>query len=266
MFKVISGAPTGRPRSACSARGSGTSATAVCSCAAAASSSSSTATTASASASPARRAASTSPTASTRTPTTSRRTWPCSRTRIAALDADVLALKVGNAAAGSSNNFLTCFAGNSAVGSIEGNGTGISFNSTSADFAECLPRLDPAELLEPGDVVGVIRRAHHEGDGRRSPRRGHRGATDRRREQTVGAATAPLQRRRVHRPGTHARPRPGVRRRSDRALGRHDGTGIAVPADDADACLDVIGTAWETADGEGVHEIAAVVGLQRRRT
>ena len=48
--------------------------------------------------------------------------------------------------------------------------------------------------------------------------------------------------------------------------GRHDGTGIAVPADDADACLDVIATAWETADGEGVHDIAAVVGLQRRRT
>ncbi len=181
-------------------------------------------------------------------------------------DANVLALKVGTTPPSSSNNFITCFAGNSPVGSIEGNSTGISFNSTSADFAECLPRLDSAELLEPGDVVGVV-------GGRitKSTADAHHVAVIAARPIVVGNRP-PAQQRHLYNAvafiGQVCIRVRGPVREGDLIVpsGRHDGTGIAVRADDADACLDVIGTAWETADGDGVHEIAAVVGLQRRRT
>lgn len=181
-------------------------------------------------------------------------------------DANILALKVGNAPPGSSNNFITCFAGSSAAGSIEGNGTGISFNSTSADFAECLPRLDPAELLEPGDVIGVV-----SGRITKSTADAHHVAVIAARPIVVGNRPPEERRHLYNAVAFIGQVRIRVRgpvREGDLIVpsGRHDGTGIAVPADDADACLDMIGTAWETADGEGVHEIAAVVGLQRRRT
>ncbi|HKP51311.1 MAG TPA: hypothetical protein VJ183_01520 [Chloroflexia bacterium] len=70
--------------------------------------------------------------------------------------ADVLALKVGTTNPSGGNNFITFFGGNSAVGSIEGDGGGVTLNSGSADFAECLPRLDERETLEPGDIVGIV--------------------------------------------------------------------------------------------------------------
>jgi hypothetical protein len=45
-----------------------------------------------------------------------------------------------------------------ATGAIEGSssGDGINLNSTSADYAEYMPRLDAEERIEPGDVVGVV--------------------------------------------------------------------------------------------------------------
>jgi hypothetical protein len=71
--------------------------------------------------------------------------------------ADVLALKIGAANAGSGNNFVTFFAGANAVGRIEGNGAGgVGYLSTGADFAECLPRLHANEVIEAGDIVGVF--------------------------------------------------------------------------------------------------------------
>jgi hypothetical protein len=71
--------------------------------------------------------------------------------------ADVLALRIGRGVAEGGNNFITFFAGAAAIASVEGDGSGgVSFSSSSADFAEYLPRLDPAERLEPGDVVGIV--------------------------------------------------------------------------------------------------------------
>jgi hypothetical protein len=72
---------------------------------------------------------------------------------------DVLALKIGEASPlETDNNFITFFAASSAIGAIEGAGAGggISFNSSSGDFAEYLKKLDPAEEIGAGDVVGMF--------------------------------------------------------------------------------------------------------------
>lgn len=71
-------------------------------------------------------------------------------------NADVLALRVAAADAGNSNNFITFFDASGAVGAIEGGIFGVNLTSGSADYAEWLPRLDPDELLEPGDVVAIV--------------------------------------------------------------------------------------------------------------
>jgi hypothetical protein len=72
---------------------------------------------------------------------------------------DVLALKVGYTGdPGPAINFITFFNGNNtAVGAVEGDSSGgVTFKSGSGDYAEFLPRLDPQETIEPGDVVGVF--------------------------------------------------------------------------------------------------------------
>jgi hypothetical protein len=73
--------------------------------------------------------------------------------------ADVLALKIGGTGDPLiSNNYITFFKGdNATVGSIKGNGSGsIVLGGAGSDYAEWLPRLDPAEDIRPGDVVGVF--------------------------------------------------------------------------------------------------------------
>lgn len=181
-------------------------------------------------------------------------------------NANALALKVGNPSAGAGNNFLTCFANNHAVGAIQGNGAGISFNSTSADFAECLPRLDLSESLEPGDVVGVSG-----GRVTKATADAHHVAVVASRPIVVGNMP-PAEQRHLYTAVTligqvRVRVR-GPVREGDLIVpsGHDDGTAVAVEATDAHSSADVIATAWETAEGPGVHEIAAVVGLPRRHT
>jgi hypothetical protein len=72
-------------------------------------------------------------------------------------NADVLALKIGSANAGSGNNFVTFFAGGNPIGRIEGAGFGnsVSYVTSGSDFAEWLPRAEGAAELGPGDVVGI---------------------------------------------------------------------------------------------------------------
>ena len=75
----------------------------------------------------------------------------------AGIDADVLALKVGNVNPGGSNNFITFFAGNAAIGRVEINALGdLALLTGGADFAESLPRLHENEEMAAGDVVGVF--------------------------------------------------------------------------------------------------------------
>jgi hypothetical protein len=72
---------------------------------------------------------------------------------------DVLALKVGYTGnPGSAINYMTFFNGtDTAVGAIEGDGAGgVTFLSGGSDYAEFLSKLDAAETMEPGDVVGVF--------------------------------------------------------------------------------------------------------------
>lgn len=71
--------------------------------------------------------------------------------------ADVLALRVGIAKPTAGSNYVTCIAAGTAIGAIEGNGSGgIRLNTTGADYAEYLPKLDPSEIFEAGDIVGVF--------------------------------------------------------------------------------------------------------------
>jgi len=69
---------------------------------------------------------------------------------------DVLALKTSAISPSSTSNFITFFDGNDdPVGRIDGDGSGgVVLQSGGADVAEWLPKRDPEEDIEPGDVVG----------------------------------------------------------------------------------------------------------------
>lgn len=72
---------------------------------------------------------------------------------------DVLALKIGYASNPlSSNNFITFFKGDDAsVGAIEGNGSGgVVLSGPGTQVALWLPKLDPDEVMAPGDLIGVV--------------------------------------------------------------------------------------------------------------
>ncbi len=73
-------------------------------------------------------------------------------------NADALALRLNTQAyPNASNNYISFYNSSDLVGEIQGNGTGgIELISASADFAERLPRLNPAERMTAGDVVGVF--------------------------------------------------------------------------------------------------------------
>ena len=64
---------------------------------------------------------------------------------------------LNNGIATPQNNFVTFFDGFSVpVGAIEGDGSGgVTYKSGGADFAEYLERMDPADVFEVGEIVGV---------------------------------------------------------------------------------------------------------------
>ncbi|PYT09894.1 MAG: hypothetical protein DMF60_01630, partial [Acidobacteria bacterium] len=73
-------------------------------------------------------------------------------------NADGLAIKIGQTGfPTSSNNFITFFKGDdTSAGSIQGNGFGaVELGGTGSDYAEWLPRLNPAEHIQPGHIVGL---------------------------------------------------------------------------------------------------------------
>ena len=75
----------------------------------------------------------------------------------AASDGDVLALYTGASTPGAAENFITFKSAVANIGAIEGNGSGgIRLNTSGADFAEMLPRVDAGESIAPGAVVGVV--------------------------------------------------------------------------------------------------------------
>ncbi|MFV1979785.1 MAG: hypothetical protein ACC655_01415 [Rhodothermia bacterium] len=69
---------------------------------------------------------------------------------------DVLALSVGRVNPGSAVNFVGFFADGTLIGQIEGAGNAVSYNTTGADYAEYIRKLDPDETINVGSVVGLF--------------------------------------------------------------------------------------------------------------
>ena len=75
--------------------------------------------------------------------------------------ADGLAIYIHDGSSDTDNNFITFYEMQSgaeqAIGAIEGTSTfDIHLVSGSGDFAECLPRINPGEVIEAGEIVGVF--------------------------------------------------------------------------------------------------------------
>lgn len=68
-----------------------------------------------------------------------------------------LAIRINVGTPTTSNNFLTFQRNNGgSIGSVEGNGSGgVVFNTSGGDYAEFLPKADPAAIIIPGSVVGI---------------------------------------------------------------------------------------------------------------
>src|SRR5262245_8467676 len=178
-------------------------------------------------------------------------------------NADVLALRIGAATAGASNNFITFFAGANAIGAIEGSGGGVTFNTTGADYAEWLERDEGEPPMEPGDVVGVfagrLRRATDGADHilvvstapamlANSPGRDDRA----RYERVAMLGQVPVK---VH----------GPVRTGDLIVpsGAADGIAAAVAAADAtpEQHATAVGVAWGTSPGAGLSRVNCAVGI-----
>ena len=88
--------------------------------------------------------------------------------------------------------------------------SGVVYNTTGADYAEYLPRLDPEEEIDAGDIVGVFG-----GKVTKQTRGAHQ-------VMVISSAPAVLgnmpqgedhalhEKNRLHRPGCRERPRPGA--------------------------------------------------------
>lgn len=179
-------------------------------------------------------------------------------------DSNVLALRVRESNP-SFNNFITFFANNTAIGSIDGNpnGSGISFKSSGADVAEWMPRAEGERPMGAGDIVGVR-------NGMLS--RQLEGA-----EHLMVISTAPMvlgnqppaDQRSSFEPvaflgRTPVRVR-GPVKRGDYILAdtRSDGAGVAVAFDTLtlDDVPRIVGIAWEDGAGSGVQGVRCGVGL-----
>ena len=179
-------------------------------------------------------------------------------------NADVLALKVGATGPGASNNFITFFGGNTAVGGIEGDGFGgVSFQSGGADFAECLPRLDSNERIEEGDIVGVF-----SGKISKQTEGAQHVAVISERPIVVGNLPSTGRKALTHKIAVVGQVQVKIRgtvRAGDLIVpsGDHDGVGIAMAPDRLAAGLHapIVGRAWESSEAMELRTINAVVGF-----
>jgi hypothetical protein len=82
----------------------------------------------------------------------------CLQNTNTSINADILRLQLDSAIdPGNGNNFISFVKGGTYVGNIDGNGSGgVRYNTSGADFAEWLPKLRREEVIEPGDIVGVV--------------------------------------------------------------------------------------------------------------
>jgi hypothetical protein len=149
-------------------------------------------------------------------------------------------------------------------GTIQGDGSGgVTYKTSGADYAEFLPRRDPDEVLEPGDVVGVF-------DG--SVSRRTEGAA-----QVLVVSEAPIVAGNAPDPGAadgHEQVAfvgqvdvsvRGPVEAGDLIVpsGEEDGTGRAVsPGDWTPDADPVVGRAWEGSDEDGVSQVTVAVGIE----
>ncbi len=175
---------------------------------------------------------------------------------------DVLALKIGRTSnPGVGNNFITFYRGDDMpVGRIEGNGSGgVTYGTSGADFAECLPRLDPSDVFQPGDVVGVLdgRISHATAEANklmvitdRPAVLGNQPEDDQYYEKVSFIGQVPV---RVH----------GPVRAGDWIVpsGLEDGTGSAIPSSQITLKHMIVGRAWESNNDPGIKRVNTVVGL-----
>jgi len=178
---------------------------------------------------------------------------------------DVLALKVGYTGnPGDSINYITFFNGNdTAVGAVEGSGTGgVTYKSGSGDYAEFLPRFDPQEVIESGDIVGVWNGAVSKAT---------RGAS-----QVLVVSSGPIVLGNDPGEGNEADyekvaflGQVQVKVRGPVAAGDflipsglEDGSAVAVVPEDitAEQFAQVVGQSWEASDDPGVKMVLTVVG------
>lgn len=142
-----------------------------------------------------------------------------------------------------------------------------AFTGGGADYAEWLPKLDPAERLRTGDVVGV-----HSGRISRDLEGAHALLVISTDPCLVGnSAGAEADSREAHEIVAFMGQVPvrvrGAVRRGDLLVpsGSNDGVAVAVAPEDLDPRqVDrVIGRAWESARGAGEHRVNASIGLGR---
>jgi len=181
---------------------------------------------------------------------------------------DVLALKVGYTGTPSSAiNFLTFFRGDDvAVGAVDGNSAGgVTYRSGAADYAEWLPRLDPKEAIEAGDVVGVfagkVSRRTEGADRIMVVSQGPivLGNDPGEEDQHLGEKIAFLGQVDVKVSGAVACGDVIV------GSGKEDGTAVAVAPEalTLKQAKSVVGQALEGVEGPGVHRVKVLVGLEQ---
>jgi len=177
-----------------------------------------------------------------------------------------LAIKIGTQGDPTSSARLIAFFDGDLdrIGQIQGNGSGgVSYNTSGADYAEYLPRINPDEAIEAGDVVGLF-------DGGVSRR-------------TVGASRAMVV---TDRAAVLGNMPPGeddegfeqisfIGQVPVKSVGKvdfgdyivpsglNDGTGIAVRPFDLkpEHLAEIVGRAWESNSNPGLKKVIVEVGL-----
>jgi hypothetical protein len=179
-------------------------------------------------------------------------------------DGDLLALKINVSTPGTGNNYVQFLNdSNTGHGRIEGNGSGgVAYETTGADYAEYLPRRDPTEDIQPGDVVGVV------GDDVTLATDGAHDALVVTDAPGVLGNAPPREDRDAHETVAFTGQVPVTVRGSVTAgdlvvpSGDGDGTARAVaPADWEPSTGPLVGQAWEGTDDEAVSEVTVAVGV-----
>jgi hypothetical protein len=178
--------------------------------------------------------------------------------------ADLLNLKINTYHPGTGNNFITFYDSSTICGAIEGDGSGgVSYESGFADFAERLPRLHGDEVMEAGDIVGVV--------GGKITKR----TLDA--DNILAISTAPVvlgnakgeEKERLYEKAAFLGQVPvkvkGAVKAGDYIIpsGMNDGIGIAVSPEELTAAqvIHMVGRAWESSQDKGIKLINTAVGM-----